>query len=1026
MKGESQNKDDSQNAKIASVVVVFLTVAYGYGILRGDLDNPRPYSLQKTSQGSMAQEPGAIESRLWEDPFEAFEAASNTVVPTNQEWNCATEIGSPIEDDIETHTNSGTPVAILGVMMRGGSYAEDKEARLRMRYAVELALLTKDMGPFDPAHIFTNSICLGGLAHQPSRMTRYAYEWFEAQKYTNHLRVCVLWLNEEDFGDEPMLRLASLLEPIHSLTAPGGEVKFYLVGPTSSDTLKSMVETSQAADPCIAGLRAVARAGAFSILSPEATAVCRNFEDPAGTNFPKQIQFIFATNNPGVFHNWIASDLTEARLIAGELANRMSWPSCSSNNVVVLISEQDSLYGRSLADEWTSAISRNLHIDSNQIWQFSYLRGLDGSKPQARMQQQAPSISSASPEAFVQNAVGRQQEEGQSADGDAQLDYVIRLSQFLKQRDDDLKRTNRGRIVAFGLTGSDVYDKLILLQELRRKFPEAVFFTSDLDASYLTSKQLKSTIGLLVSSGYPLNPTISAGNQQSGPEQFPPFRDDYQTAVFLATEHVVNCEVSNAPSELDAPVLYKAGGLYIIGRHGAVDITGRDKELPRTHRRVTELAVTSCSTILVSVLLLICFVACANGGIRVRRSGINVPNVFKREIQRQIDPPFLGQTTILFAIIVLLAGLFLYFFFWISSQTQEEPSFLLEGMTIWPSECIRLLVVVLSGLFFFVACLRRYRHRRKLWELYFSKGEGDSWKKFCETCNASKERHASLFLEWYPPIKGNDRSVEKDPCIDALGLFCDYLRIANLGCRALRISLFIVLYAALAISLFFFLNDLPLNLMIRGEYSHMFDLVVLFFSILCNLIVLFYVLDATFLTKRLLDYLGRYPTYWPKRPVDKGAREFGLDPKDLDSWLDVDFAAVQTDEIGPLMFWPIVLQLLMLVSRIPYFDEWTWPVSLIVIFGLNFLAAAVAWWIVRRAAENVRKDALMRIDTAVVDARSSNCETYVQNLENLRDKIKNERRGAFARWFQDPTYLAVFVPSGVSGIVSLFGAIWLD
>ncbi|HTV42575.1 MAG TPA: hypothetical protein VMF08_18565 [Candidatus Sulfotelmatobacter sp.] len=991
----------------------------------------------------MAQEPNAVESRLWEDPFEAFETASNGMDTIDPLSDWPTNIENAIGEDVNGHTNFDTPVAILGVMMPGGSYAEDKEVRLRIRYAVELALLTKDMNPFDSAHIFTNAVRLDHFATSPtSRMSRYAYEWFEAQRPAKHLQACVLWMNEQDFADKPVLKLASLLGPIHSLTHSGGLVNFFLIGPRSSDTLRGMVNTGETGDPPPQGLYAEINSNAVSILSPEATAIYQNFDEPTGTRFQDQIQSAFGAKTK-FFHNWIASDLTNARLIAREIKNRMFWFSESSNNVVVLISEQDSLYGRSLADEWTHAIWPSLGISSNQVWQFSYLRGLDGSKPPIHAQQQTP-ISSDSPEAFVQNVVERQQEEGQSADGDAQLDYVIRLTQFLKQRDDDLKWTKHGRIVAFGLTGSDAYDKLILLEELRRKFPEAIFFTSDIDASYLTAKQLKFTIGLLVSSGCSIVPTIFKNNQQLNPEQFPPFRDDYQTAVFLATEHIIDSETRNDPSTLDAPKHYSAGGLYIIGRHRPIRITDRIKEPLNMPWKMVPREGALWVGLAVSLLLILYFAACASGGIRLWQPDSKTPKEFRSEKQQAMDLLFLAQVCVVLASIALLTWLFFWGVLSISSRPDEEPLFFSEGTTIWPSECIRFLVVVLTLLFLFVAYWRRQRHRKRLWEDYFSEGERDSWKTFYEECSGSQGEPASLFWEWRPPIKENDRSAEKHACVDALGLFCCYLRIAKFPRRACRIILCMGLYLVIMGSLFYYLNDVPLSLMIRGQWSHIFDFGILILAISCNLFVLFYVLDSTLLTKRLLDYLGRHPTYWPKRPVEKGAREFGLDPKDLDSWLDVDFAAVQTNEIGPLMFGPIILQLLMLLSRIPYFDNWTWPVSLIVIFALNFLAAAVAWWIIRHAAENVRKDALQRIAAAVVTARSSDnefvqipevadpwtaqklkIEKYLENLKALRDKIEKERRGAFALWFQDPTYLAVFVPSGVSGVVSLISAIWL-
>jgi hypothetical protein len=101
------------------------------------------------------------------------------------------------------------------------------------------------------------------------------------------------------------------------------------------------------------------------------------------------------------------------------------------------------------------------------------------------------------------------------------------------------------------------------------------------------------------------------------------------------------------------------------------------------------------------------------------------------------------------------------------------------------------------------------------------------------------------------------------------------------------------------------------------------------------------------------------------------------------------------------------------------------------IFVMNFLLGIVCWAVVRHAARNVREFALERIDRAKSSVKSSYSNTiqinginvskkeYLDNLESLRQAIMSEDRGAYARAFQDPSYLGVCIPSGISGIISL-------
>lgn len=71
-----------------------------------------------------------------------------------------------------------------------------------------------------------------------------------------------------------------------------------------------------------------------------------------------------------------------------------------------------------------------------------------------------------------------------ATEGLNQSDYLRRLAQQLKREEADRQRFHGGRLRAIGLLGSDVYDKLMILQALRPEFPDAVFFTNNFDARF--------------------------------------------------------------------------------------------------------------------------------------------------------------------------------------------------------------------------------------------------------------------------------------------------------------------------------------------------------------------------------------------------------------------------------------------------------------------------------------------------------------------------------------------------------------
>ena len=164
---------------------------------------------------------------------------------------------------------------------------------------------------------------------------------------------------------------------------------------------------------------------------------------------------------------------------------------------------------------------------------FKYLRGLDGQMPDgsgsasganARDTGSKPDKDSKDSAKRPPDPIAKDRAEGQS-----QFDYLRRLGDRIQQLDAALRRDGQQGIEAVGVLGSDLYDKLLVLQSLRPLLPNAWFFTTDLDALLLNPGGQTRTRNLLVASsfGLRLRPDIQ--------NEIPPFRGSYQTAEFLVT-----------------------------------------------------------------------------------------------------------------------------------------------------------------------------------------------------------------------------------------------------------------------------------------------------------------------------------------------------------------------------------------------------------------------------------------------------------------------------------------------------------
>ena len=85
-----------------------------------------------------------------------------------------------------------------------------------------------------------------------------------------------------------------------------------------------------------------------------------------------------------------------------------------------------------------------------------------------------------------------------------------------------------------GVVGTDVFDKIVILQALKRVLPEAHFFTTDLDALFTYKPYKGFTQNLLVASSYGFRLTPPCQGRA------PPFRDSYQTTIYASLLGALN------------------------------------------------------------------------------------------------------------------------------------------------------------------------------------------------------------------------------------------------------------------------------------------------------------------------------------------------------------------------------------------------------------------------------------------------------------------------------------------------------
>jgi hypothetical protein len=203
---------------------------------------------------------------------------------------------------------------------------------------------------------------------------------------------------------------------------------------------------------------------------------------------------------------------------------------------IALISEWDTLYGRALPDTMARCltqspcepVSDDPFRDKEWLHPFKYLRGLDGQMPDAGGSGSGANgkDTGSKPDKDSKNSAKRTPDPSTKdrAEGQSQFDYLRRLGDRIQQRDAELRREGEQGIEAVGVLGSDLYDKLLVLQSLRPLLPDAWFFTTDLDALLLNPGAQTRTRNLLVASASACScgPTFRTEFRRSGAATRPP------------------------------------------------------------------------------------------------------------------------------------------------------------------------------------------------------------------------------------------------------------------------------------------------------------------------------------------------------------------------------------------------------------------------------------------------------------------------------------------------------------------------
>lgn len=755
-------------------------------------------------------------------------------------------------------------------------------------------------------------------------------------------------------------------------------------------------------------------------------------------------------------------------------------------------------------DDAIVALMRGKAAPPDRVTQFQYLRGLDGV---------AAAPAGREPANGGRSNRGSEDSEGNSgssfsrwlpwgsahllerARGNRQFDYMRRLADQLSLYGEEL-REGGGELRAIGVVGTDAYDKLLVLQALRTRFPRTLFFTTDLDARMFHPADHRWNRNMIIASSFDLrlHPDLQ-GN-------IPPFRDSYQTATFLAVRAAMDAELLEAPAtepgkepsnrgeervrqasygrhgmpatrsenqraSLAIPIdgraeAFESPGprLFEVGRNGPYQITvepepsnGRRLHPPRREtrpNRATLLKVALASGLGLCLLIPM------------------VPNLRRFTLDRWQGSEHRERFVVnLFTGLVLFTlAVFAWLIFRATGDSAAEPFELLEGISIWPTEAIRLAAMLLSLFFVGLGYVKLRRNEEDLARIYrlpagswtTSPGCWSRWRAARRRDRLERAREwrrgfstvkpRSLWtllhhaLSWprgtrsdwwcarrdvsinawrcarsgFEPAAGEDEANGHES-VDGGDAWDRYRYLGRGSHRATRFLPVTGFYFTLGVVLIFLFGE-P-HVPHRGDLSLIADRVILYACVVLGVALTFFVVDATRLCERFIEVLAERPTQWPDPVVDGVVARRHIDRRDAGDVIDLELIADRTEVVGSLILYPFVVLFLMIVSRASFFDNWDWPIGLLLILGMSSAYALACAVVLRRAAEKARQKTIEHLRANLYEAIGDGETARAEQIRLLIEEARELRRGAFSHWKRHPVVKAVLLPFSGVGVLAL-------
>jgi hypothetical protein len=403
----------------------------------------------------------------------------------------------------------------------------------------------------------------------------------------------------------------------------------------------------------------------------------------------------------------------------------------------------------------------------------------------------------------------------------------------------------------------------------------------------------------------------------------------------------------------------------------------------------------------------------AGGGILIRRlvraAGADPDQAPPRSGSRRPGYGYLLVTLVYALVAVLWLG-------W-AVRLNVEPFAWFSGVSIWPSEIVRLTAGWVASMLLIYGWRRLVEAEDRIaedFELEVDAGDGEPVGFLsgrggspAEPTPADTPRAGgiarqvcNLFAGGRPPRETGGN------LLPASRMWRDYRARSRLWARLGRVLPAAALFWLFAFVIVYgFFEPISPH---RGEAAYWFStlngliLVGLPFTVL-----LFAAVDEALLCSGLLQRLHGARIDWP---VDTHRAGCALDEQSrraVTHWITTRFIAARTAPSATVIHLPFIVMLFLLLSLSTRFDNWNTPVSVVALIALSVAIGLLASMRLRRTARQIRDQVLEQLKEEVTGIEYAAAQSRSEKLRRLVERIEAIHNGAYARWYNEPVFRAL-------------------